>query len=334
MYPALHRSFVHRVFSFLSFMFASFWAGLRVRGVDVVWGTSPPIFQGATAWAVSRLKRIPFVFEVRDLWPAFAVQVGVLRQPLLIRLSEWLERFLYRHADWVVVNSPGFVDHVRRRGARRLEVIPNGADGRMFDPGASGAAFRRRYLPALEGKFVVLYAGAHGLSNDLGVVLEAARLLRGRPDIALVLLGDGKEKPALVAQAGNMGLENVTFLPPLPKTDMPQALAGADACLAILKPVPLYSTVYPNKVFDYMAAGRPVVLAIGGVIRQVIEAAGAGIPVPPGDPAALAAAICSLAEAPEQARAMGRSGRLYLETHFDRAVLAERLAELFERLLR
>jgi hypothetical protein len=118
MYPALHRSFVHRVFSFLSFMFASFWVGLRIRGVDVVWGTSPPIFQGATAWAIARLKRIPFVFEVRDLWPAFAVQVGVLRQPLLIRLSEWLERFLYRHADWVVVNSPGFVDHVRRRGAR------------------------------------------------------------------------------------------------------------------------------------------------------------------------------------------------------------------------
>jgi glycosyltransferase involved in cell wall biosynthesis len=107
----------------------------------------------------------------------------------------------------------------------------------MFDPGASGAAFRRRYLPALEGKFVVLYAGAHGLSNDLGVLLEAARLLRGRSEIALVLLGDGKEKPALVAQAGSMGLENVTFLPPLPKTDMPQALAGADACLAILKPV-------------------------------------------------------------------------------------------------
>ncbi len=116
-YPALHRSFVHRVFSFLSFMLSSFLLGLGVRQVDLVWGTSPPIFQGVTAWLLSRLKRVPFLFEVRDLWPAFAVAVGVLHQPLLIRLSEWLERFLYRRAKVVVVNSPGYIEHVRR--ARR-----------------------------------------------------------------------------------------------------------------------------------------------------------------------------------------------------------------------
>ena len=159
-------------------------------------------------------------------------------------------------------------------------MIPNSADPDMFDPEDDGAAFRTAH--GLQDKFVVLYAGAHGMSNDLGVVLEAARLLRERkPKMRIVLLGDGKEKPRLVQQAEEMKLDNVLFLPPVPKTDMAGALAGADACLAILKAVEEYKTTYPNKVFDYMAAGRPVVLAIDGVIREVVEAAGCGSS-PPG----------------------------------------------------
>ncbi|HAD07674.1 MAG TPA: glycosyltransferase WbuB, partial [Anaerolineaceae bacterium] len=126
-YPALHRSFFHRVISFFSFMVSSFLVGLSVKGVDLVWGTSPPIFQGVTAWLIARLKGVRFLFEVRDLWPAFAVAAGVLRNPLLIRLSEWLERFLYRHADRLMVNSPGFIEHVSSRGARWVELVPNGA---------------------------------------------------------------------------------------------------------------------------------------------------------------------------------------------------------------
>jgi glycosyltransferase involved in cell wall biosynthesis len=327
-YPALHRSFVHRVFSFLSFMLSSFMAGLGVRGVDLVWGTSPPIFQGITAWALARLKRAPFLFEVRDLWPAFAIAVGVLKQPQLIRLSEGLEGFLYRQAGQVLVNSPGFADFVRQRGARRVALVPNGADAAMFDSRLSGEAFRRSH--SLEGKFVVLYAGAHGMSNDLMVVLEAARLLQAREDIAIVLLGDGKEKPALQRRAAEMALSNLLFLPPIPKEAMPEALAAADACLAILKPIPLYATVYPNKVFDYMAAGRPVVLAIDGVIRTVVEGAGAGIYVPPGDPQALADAILKLAGEPALRLEMGRRGRRCIEEQYDRPVLAEKLALIVE----
>jgi glycosyltransferase involved in cell wall biosynthesis len=329
-YPALHKSFVHRVFSFLSFMVSSFIIGLGVRGVDLVWGTSPPIFQGATAWALARLKRVPFLFEVRDLWPAFAVAVGVLKQPLLIRASEWLERFLYRGADQVMVNSPGFQVHVKARGAGNIALIPNGADMAMFDPGADGAAFRREH--GLADKFVALYAGAHGLSNDLGILLQAADRLRDREDLAIVLLGAGKEKAALQAQAQELQLKNVHFLPPVPKKDMPQALAAADACIAILKPIPLYATVYPNKVFDYMAAGRAVALAIDGVIREVVEAAAGGVFVPPGDPAALAETLADLADDPPRARAMGLNGRRYLEVHFDRAALAGELGELVEKM--
>ncbi len=264
-------------------MASSFWAGLKVRQVDLVWGTSPPIFQGVTAWALARLKGVPFLFEVRDLWPAFAIDVGVLRNPLLIKLSLWLERFLYRHADQMLVNSPGFVEHIAQRGAREVLVVPNGVDPFMFDPYENGAGYRQQH--DLAGRYIVMYAGAHGMSNDLGVVLEAARLLQDQPEIAIVFVGDGKEKPALQAQAAQMGLHNVYFLPPVPKAGMAQALAAADACIAILKPIKMYATVYPNKVFDYMAAGRPVILAIDGVIRQVVEEAEAGVFVQPGDPA-------------------------------------------------
>lgn len=327
-YAALHKSFVHRVFSFFSFMVSSFLTGLKVRQVDLVWGTSPPIFQGVTAWLLARLKGIPFLFEVRDLWPIFAIQVGVLRNPLLIHMSQWLERFLYRRANQVMVNSPGFIEHISQLGAKRIALVPNGADMSMFNPAAAGLTFRQRH--GLENKFVALYAGAHGISNDLGVVLSAAQLLRDQPEIAIVLLGDGKEKAKLLSQAAQMDLGNVHFIPSVPKSAMGEALAAADACIGILKPVPMYATVYPNKIFDYMAAGRPTILAIEGVIREVIEKAQGGIPIPPGDPQALANAIHQLSVNPQTGRQMGLNARHYLETHFDRADLALKLAELVE----
>ena len=280
------------------------------------------------------MKGAPFLFEVRDLWPAFAIAVGVLRQPQLIRLSEWLERFLYRHADRVMVNSPGFVEHVRARGARMVEMVPNGSDTAMFDPSIDGSPFRRTH--GLEAKWVALYAGAHGLSNNLEVVLEAARLLGSQPsqpnspEIAIVLLGDGKEKFRLQSLASQMSLKNVCFLPPIPKADMPQALAAADACIAILKPVALYGTVYPNKVFDYMAAGKPVLLAIDGVIRQVVEEARAGLYSPPGDAAALTENIRRLACDAGASAEMGAHGRQAVLRSFDRPVLAMKLAEILE----
>jgi len=302
---------------------------LGVKNVDLVWGTSPPIFQGFTAWLLARLKRVPFLFEVRDLWPLFAIAVGVLRNSILIKLSLWLERFLYRRADRVIVNSPGYVTHVTERGARRVELVPNGADPQMFDPADGGLAFRS--ANHLEDKFILLYAGAHGLSNDLGVVLEAAKILQDGQvarEVIIVFLGDGKEKTTLQKQASSMGLTNVLFLPPVPKTGMAGILAGADACLAILKPLEEYKTTYPNKVFDYMAAGRPVVLAIDGVIREVVEAAGCGIIAQPGNPAALVESIKTLAADPGRSRKMGLEGRKYLEEHFSRDKIAEKLLDL------
>ena len=328
--PALHRSFIWRVFSFISFMISAFIQGLFVRKVDLVWGTTPPIFQAPTAWLLARLKGVPFLLEVRDLWPAFAVGVGVLKNPFLIKISEGLERFLYRRADQVVVNSPGFIQHVSERGAKTVSLVPNGADPDMFDPSATGEQFRKKF--GLTDCFVVLYAGAHGMSNDLDVVLDAADLLRDEPSIRIVLVGSGKEKPRLREEADQRGLDNVLFLPPVPKVDMPGTLAGADACLAILKPIEMYKTTYPNKVFDYMAASRPVILAIDGVIRTVVEGAQAGVFVQPGDPQALAETIRQMANNPEKCRKMGMNGRILIETQFSRDDFAQKFASILDEM--
>lgn len=331
-YPALHRSFFHRLLSFISFMFSSFFIGLGVKNVDVIWGTSPPIFQGWTAWILARLKGVKFVFEVRDLWPAFAIAMGVIRNPLIIRMSNWLERFLYRHADRLLVNSPGFISHVTSKGGRSPILIPNGVDPEMFDPDGSGSDFRQKNQ--LSGKFLVLYAGAHGASNDLEVLLNAARITSDQSDIVYILVGDGKEKTNLVRLAQEWVLKNVLFIPPVAKEEMKGVLAAADACIAILKPIDLYKTTYPNKVFDYMAAARPVICAIDGVIREVIESANAGLFVPPGNPVALAEAVLSLYRDQENARLMGRNARDYAILHFDRKTIAMEMEKILDEAAR
>ncbi|NMC53182.1 MAG: glycosyltransferase family 4 protein [Chloroflexi bacterium] len=327
-YPALHRSFFHRLINFFSFMISSFLAGQNVSGVDLVWGTTPPIFQSVTAWLLARLKGRPFLLEIRDLWPKFAVDLGVIKNPLLIRASLWLEKFLYHRADQLIVNSPGYVDHVKERGGKKVSLIPNGVDPTMFDPAETGLAFRQEL--GLEDRFIILYAGAHGLANNLDMVLQAAGDLRDEPRICFMMVGDGKEKAHLIETARQMNLPNVVFLPAMPKEKMAQVMGAADACLASLQPIESFKTTYPNKVFDYMAAGRPVLLAIDGVIRQVVDAAAAGVFVQPGSPSALAQAVRQLFADPAAAKQMGLSGRQYVEKHFDRASLADQLAQLLE----
>lgn len=331
-YPALHRSFFHRLINFFSFMFSSFFVGLGVKNVDAVWGTSPPIFQGWTAWCLARLKGKPFLFEIRDLWPEFAIGIGVLKNKVLIKMSYWLESFLYRHADRIVVNSPGFFPFVTKQGGKEIELVPNGVDPDMFDPQEDGRVFRETHQ--LGDAFLVLYAGAHGISNDLEVVLSAARITSDDRNIQYVFVGDGKEKANLVHLAGKWNLQNVHFIPSVPKHEMHQVLASSDACVAILKPLDLYKTTYPNKVFDYLAASRPVVLAIDGVIRQVVEDAHAGIFTAPGDAAAMAEAIRILARDPKQARKMGNNGRDYVVQHFNRQVFAAQFETLFSDLVK
>lgn len=327
-YSALHKSYFSRVIAFLSFMTTSVLVGANAGKPDVIMGTTPPIFQAISAWLLSVLRRRPFLLEIRDLWPEFAIDIGLLKNPFLIRCARWLERFLYRRADCLLVNSPAYRDYLINKGVpeRKIRLIPNGVDAQMFDPAQKGANFRREY--GLEDQFVVTYAGAMGMANDLDILIAAAAILAGRKDIHILIVGDGKERKRLEEEAARLKLDNLTFTGSFAKSRMAEVLAASDACIAILRNIPMFTTTYPNKVFDYMAAGRPTVLAIDGVIRAVVENAKGGIFVPPGNSQLLAEAIARLADHPQEAAQMGKDARAYVIQHFNRDEHAEQLARV------
>lgn len=325
----LHANFLLRVFAFIAYMVSSFWRGVRVKKIDLVMGTTPPIFQAASAALVAAIRRKPFLLEVRDLWPEFAVDMGVLKHPVLIYFSRRLERWLYRRADHIVVNSPAYRPYLREKGVpdEKITLIPNGVDAAMFTPEAPWPpAFpepdRKRYH--------VAYTGALGPANDIDSLIAAAERLTADPGIHFWLVGDGKERTRLERLVQEKKLHNVTFTGAVPKTAMPGILQRMDLCVAILKNIPMFKTTYPNKVFDYMAAGKPILLAIDGVIREVIEDAECGLFTPPGDAEALVLAVLDFKDNPETGRRMGKQARAWVSEHFDRG----RQGDLFCRLLR
>jgi glycosyltransferase involved in cell wall biosynthesis len=328
----LHRSYRWRLFAFWTFMSASLIAALRVEPMDVMMGTSPPLFQALSAWMVAAIRRKPFLLEIRDLWPAFAIDIGLLKSPVAIALSRWLESFLYARATHLLVNSPAYRDYLVSRGVpfQKISLVANGVEPDMFDPVHQGADVRSKF--ALADKFVVTYAGAMGMANDLGTLLEAAERLCERTEIQFLLVGDGKERPRLQMEARSRGLVNITFAGSQPKNRMAAFLAASDACVALLKDIPAFRTTYPNKVFDYMAAGRPTVLAIDGAIRQVMETAQGGIYVPPGNAVRLAEAIGKLADDPPHARQMGVAAREYVVQYFNRQDQARTFIQLLRTL--
>ncbi len=313
-----HRSYVWRVVAFVSFMISAVWKGVRVKNVDVVMGTSPSLFQAVSAWMIAAIRRRPFVLEIRDLWPEFAIDIGLLTNPVLIWMARRVEMFLYRRATHMLVNSPAYRDYLISKGvpAENISFIANGVDPQMFSIHRGDDTIRAEF--GLQDKFVVTYAGAIGMANDLDTLLDAAEQLRQESEIHFLIVGDGKERSRLQSKAESAGLTNVTFTGARPKSDMPNLLAESDACLAILKNIPMFKTTYPNKVFDYMAAKRPIVLAIDGVIRDVVEEAGGGICVSPGDSRALADAVLQMYQQPQQRIEMGLAGQRYVAEHFDR----------------
>ncbi len=330
-YPSLHRSFVWRMASFFSFMATSLFAARHAGSVDIVMGTSPSLFQAASAWLIALLYRRPFLLEIRDLWPEFAIDLGILKNPLLIALSRKLERFLYKRATHLLVNSPAYRDYLVEKGISKdkVSLIANGVDPDMFPPNTDQKKIRDSL--ALEGKFVVTYTGALGRANDIGTIVRAAARFRNEQGVHFLLVGDGMERPCLEEQVQTLTLSNVTFTGPQPKACIPDILASSDACVATLQDIPMFRTTYPNKVFDYMAAGRPTILAIDGVIRQVVEAAEGGLFVPPGDDASLAEAVRFLSQNPLQAQAMGKAARAYVVRHFNRHQHARQFAKLVQR---
>jgi glycosyltransferase involved in cell wall biosynthesis len=329
--PRAKKSFIGRLVAFLGFAVTSFWKALHVRDVDLVMGTSPPIFQAASAWLVASLRRRPLLLEIRDLWPEFIIDMGKLKNPLAIRLSRALERFLYRRAAHLLVNSPAYVDYLISKGVapERITLIANGVDPAMFDPTTAGNGIRPQL--GLDEKFVILYAGAVSLANDLGLLIDVAEKLEADPRICFLIVGDGNERKRLETVVAERQLQNVIFTGAKPKQEMRHYLASADLCVAILQNIPMFRMTYPNKVFDYLAAGRPVLLAIDGVIREVVEKAEAGIFVPPGDASRFAEAIRYLIDRPSERQAMSARGRAYVEKHFNRNEQSKQFISLIEK---
>lgn len=326
----IHQSFFHRLLGFVSFMVSAFIGGwTAAKDADVVMGTSPPLFQALSAWGVALLRWKPFLLEIRDLWPDFAIEMGVIRNPVFIFLARRLECFLYARATLILVNSPAFIDYlVDQRGISRekIQLIPNGVDPAMFHPEQRGQDVRHRWGAA--DKFVVLYAGAIGPANDLPTFVRAAELLRQNFQVQFVLVGDGKDRVRVTNLIDELKLTNIQWQGVVGKSEMAEVLAAADVCVAVLQDLPMFKTVYPNKVFDYMAAGRPTILMIDGVIRTVIEDSHGGLFVQPGSPSGLAEAVERLAGDRAEAAAMGKRARDYVTKHFDRAEHAEQFTDL------
>lgn len=306
--------------------------GAFVRGpVDVVFATSPPLPVGLIGWVLARVRRARFVLDIRDLWPAAAQALGELERPALLRAAERLERFLYRHADRITTVTRGFVRHIAPMlpDAGRLAWLPNGTIAEVFRPDRTDPDLRDRL--GLAGCFVVTFAGNHGIGQGLEAVIEAASLLRARPDVTFCFIGDGPVKAQLMAQAEARQLPNVRFIPGVPLAEVTPYLTMSDALLVSLRRHPVFDTFIPSKLFDCLACARPVILMVNGEAREVLEASGNGVWVAPEDSAGLAKAVLELMERPdEERRAMGERGRAYVLAHYSRAAQAERLVRLLE----
>jgi len=327
-YPGIHMNYIARFISFISFMFSSILGGFHAGKIDAVIACSPQIFTGVSGYVVSRVKRVPFIFEIRDLWPKFAIETRVLTNARLISLAGSLERWVYKRADHFIINSPGFYEHLEGFNIpkERISLVSNGVDTKVFTPGERYNPFREEM--GLGKKFTVMYAGAHGRANGLDTVIEAAKILKGRSDIIFMMVGDGKEKDDLIRLSEGYGLKNVLFVGAQTKRKMPEICRSADVCLAILQKREAFKTVYPNKIFDYMASGRPTILAIDGVAREVLEKSEGGIFVEPEDPDALAETVLTLYNNRELAERYGENARKYVVENFDREKIAEDLNDI------
>jgi glycosyltransferase involved in cell wall biosynthesis len=331
LYATPNEGIARKTLGHLSFMITSVLLGGRASGpADVVVVSSPTFFAVGSGWLLARLKRARLVVEVRDLWPAIFTELGVLTSRPVIRWLEWLELAAYAAADTVIVVSDGFRANLIERGvpAAKVHTIRNGVGPGEFDPDAPSDAELRGRLGAGPGDCLVLYAGTHGISQGLTSVADAAAQLTDEA-IRFAFVGEGADKQRLQRQVAGQGLRNVTLLPGLPRERVAALLAAADICLVPLRDVPLFSSFIPSKMFEYLAAGKPVVGALAGEAAQILREAGAWV-VPPGDSVALAESIRTLAADPERRQAMGRQGRCYVEKYFDRATLARQYRKLLD----
>lgn len=330
-----NKSFVGRAWAYFSFAVSSTIAGLlRAHRPDVIIATSPPLTVASTMLWLSRLRRRPAVFEVRDLWPESALDTGVIQPGRLANMLYALEAKAYRKAERINVLTPAFEQALVERKSvppDKISMIPNGADLDIVTPGERDNHVRAEL--GLEGKFVVSYFGAHGRANKVGQLLDVAEKLKGpHPDVRIMLVGDGMEKAEVVADAERRGLGNVVFVDAVPKDRVCDYINASDVCTAVLMRNDTFKTVYPNKVFDYMCCKKPIIIGIDGVARQLVEDAGAGLYAEPENADAFIDALLRLKSDPDRMARMGASGHDHAAQHYSRDAMARKYLELLEEL--
>lgn len=330
-----NTSFIGRLWGYFSFVFSSLYAGIFYarEKYDVIIVTSPPLFVGITAYILSKLKRVPFVFEVRDLWPESAIDTGVVKSNLIIKMAYWFESFIYKKAHLINVLTPAFRDALIKKGVPEKKVIqiPNAGDFelvRKVNNEFDAIAFRNKHNVSKDS-FVVTYVGAHGVANHLDQILETANILRDK-NIVFWLIGDGMEKNRLKLKANQMGLENVIFFDPVPKAEVFKYIIASDMGASVLKKADAFKTVYSNKTFDYMSCKKPIFMAIDGVSRALVEEADAGVYVEPENANDFAAKVLLYQKNPDLVFSQGINGYDYAINNFDRTVLAKRFINFIQ----
>jgi glycosyltransferase involved in cell wall biosynthesis len=324
-YITANERALKRTLAYISFFVACIFATPFLPRADVLITTSPQFFNGLAGYPVKLMTRIPWVLEIRDLWPESIRAVGAIRNERVLGFLSALERFAYRHCDHLVPVTESFRRYLRGKGIpeEKITVVRNGVDLGFFQSARDPQALRTTLQ--LEGKFVVSYVGTHGMAHGLETVLEAAALLPGNVPVVFLLVGDGAERARLRAMCEERALTNVIMLEQQPRERMPEIWALSDASLVLLRKLPLFETVIPSKIFESMAMQKPIVLGVVGEARDIVEEARAGLTFEPENAAELVAAVMRLAADRELAATLGENGRRYVATHFDRCRLARRL---------
>jgi len=322
------KNYSNRIMFYLTYMINAIIAGLiLVRGkYDFLYATSPPLFVGGAGLVLSRLKRIPMFFEVRDLWPETAVAIGELSNPLSISVATKLEEICYQWAIQVVVVTHGMYDRLIQRGVSpsKLIIVPNGANIEMFSFKPTERNRIRTEL-SLDSKFIAIYAGIHGLAQCLETIVQTAHILSGTPNIHFILIGDGPKKADILSLAKSYKLSNLTMLPEKPRELIPDYLSAADVAIVPLRKTEIFKSTLPSKLFDAWACERPVILSIDGEARAVVETVKGGLFIPPEDPVRMAEALIYLMNSPAERQSMGENGLSYTRQNHSREKLAEKL---------
>jgi len=319
---AANGSGLKRILSYLSFMITSLAGLVRSRRPDYLFVDSPPLTLAVSAWAASRWWRRPLIFNVADLWPDSARDLGIMQDGVVLRVAGMLERWIYRRAHYVTAVTEGIRTALlqqKKVPPSKVLFLPNGVDTRLIRPIAPDEGLRRQL--GLSRKRVVLYAGNHGYAGALDQVLDAANALAHHERIHFVLVGDGPQKPALQSRARELGLANVTFLDPVPLEELPRIIALAECAVVTLRHANVMRGARPAKALVMMAGAKPLVLAAEGEAADLISRAEAGFVVPPEAPLALAQAIRSLLSDPAEARQMGLNGRAFIQNHLEWSLL-------------